>query len=213
MVQRHADGRAKGSDVPCADCRADTPECAGGPFRQRSDFASPATPRIGGLVHARHRHSPAGRVNSSVKSCRSVADSDRAGRSPPDLGMVSAPVRNYSCGNAVTRDFARDHLRSATSGKEHHAEQDERPAPIPTMFFNRRTSHHPLGPSGWVFFRFRGAGSGDQRTSKTGVLQAASTLVATEPSTRLAIDEWPCEPITTRSASCSSASLVMTSAA
>jgi hypothetical protein len=39
----------------------------------------------------------------------------------------------------------------------------------------------------------------NQRTSSTGVLQFASTLVATEPMTRLVSVPWPCEPIISRS--------------
>jgi TetR/AcrR family transcriptional regulator, regulator of autoinduction and epiphytic fitness len=38
-----------------------------------------------------------------------------------------------------------------------------------------------------------------QRISSTGVLQLASTLVATEPITRLVSVPWPCEPIISRS--------------
>jgi AcrR family transcriptional regulator len=38
-----------------------------------------------------------------------------------------------------------------------------------------------------------------QRTSSTGVPHFASTLVATEPMTRLVSEPWPCEPITIRS--------------
>jgi hypothetical protein len=38
-----------------------------------------------------------------------------------------------------------------------------------------------------------------QRTSKTGTVHAASTLVATDPSTRLVKVPWPREPIITRS--------------
>jgi len=38
-----------------------------------------------------------------------------------------------------------------------------------------------------------------QRTSSTGVRHLASTLVATEPMTRLVSEPWPCEPMISRS--------------
>src|SRR3989339_1674222 len=52
-----------------------------------------------------------------------------------------------------------------------------------------------------------------QRTIKTGTLQLANTLVATDPTTRLTRAPWPCEPITTRSNFSTSASLAMSSPA
>jgi TetR/AcrR family transcriptional regulator of autoinduction and epiphytic fitness len=52
-----------------------------------------------------------------------------------------------------------------------------------------------------------------QRTSSTGVLHAASTLVATEPMTRLVSVPWPCEPIISRSNLPLSAVAAMVSAA
>jgi hypothetical protein len=53
----------------------------------------------------------------------------------------------------------------------------------------------------------------DQRTSSTGVLQPAMTLVATEPVTRFIRLLWPCEPMMIRSYLPFSAILAMTSGA
>src|SRR5664280_661643 len=50
------------------------------------------------------------------------------------------------------------------------------------------------------------------RISSTGTEHLASTLVATDPSTRLTMSPWPREPITTRSNFPSSASLAIDSA-
>ena len=52
-----------------------------------------------------------------------------------------------------------------------------------------------------------------QRTSSVGTLQLASTLVATEPMTKLPRAPWPCEPSITRSKPPASAVLPITSAA
>ena len=52
-----------------------------------------------------------------------------------------------------------------------------------------------------------------QRTISTGVSQPASTLVATDPITRLPSVPWPREPITIRSNLPFSASVAITSAA
>ena len=56
-------------------------------------------------------------------------------------------------------------------------------------------------------------GGENQRTSSTGMLQWASTWVATEPITRLPKALWPWEPMTSRSNLPDSATLAMVSPA